>query len=216
MMDSLRAPVKHLESQVWEHRDQIDIYTTKGRFAIKKLSQVEVDHVVELQLLDLAWNLGVALNADVAPSGNTRGNRHRGSNGLSWMMALLCLQVFAGQFVNGVDNLNVTTRDINQLKKGPFTRFRNDYRKHQGSTRDMSLASYVSSARLANGSNRALWATMMDEGTWHRIEGAVVRSYEDLSHLCYSMPSVSDQANKALEAFSDELGEMIEKMKLDT
>ena len=42
-----------------------------------------------------------------------------------------------------------------------------------------------------------------------------MKSYEDVSHLCYSMPSPSDHANKALEAFSDELGSMIDKMQLD-
>eukprot|EP00045_Choanoeca_perplexa_P006457 m.54877 g.54877 ORF g.54877 m.54877 type:complete len:55 (+) comp13648_c0_seq8:558-722(+) len=45
--------------------------------------------------------------------------------------------------------------------------------------------------------------------------GAVVKSYEDVSHLCYSMPSVSTAANKALEAFSDELGDMVDKLQLE-
>ena len=81
----------------WRHRANTDLFSGLRRTEVVKLYP-ENDHIWECQLLDQA-NFEASVGQGVAA--RTRG-----------------VQKALKDVVNGTTNLNVTTRDINQKKKG--------------------------------------------------------------------------------------------------
>ncbi len=67
--ETLRKQVTHKRDKVWKERDNVDLYTGESKEKLesdkKKKNRIEVDHVLEIQLMDragkLAWD-----NAPVA------------------------------------------------------------------------------------------------------------------------------------------------------
>jgi hypothetical protein len=101
--------------------------------------------------------------------------------------------------VNDVINLNVTTSRINQSKKGPFTSFLN--RMDRADTRgERSLEQYA----------RTSCPHLVDLGHWARIEGAVVRAYEDVDTALQAR-----RAPPATQLLLDELHSILQRMQLN-
>jgi hypothetical protein len=89
---------------VWAYRQDIDIYTQKTKSQLQS-SDLQVDHVIECQLVNIAYN---SAYYNYPRSFSNKRNR-----------ADLII------ILNDSINLNVTSSDINQTKKGPFTQFLN-------------------------------------------------------------------------------------------
>ena len=69
--------------------------------------------------------------------------------------------------LNDVANLNVTTRTINVWKRGPITAALR--RLNSDSLRDVTLEQLARQGRAA---------PLVDDGTWARIERAIVNAYD--------------------------------------
>ena len=110
-----------------------------------------VDHALEVQLAEVA--LVRAFGAERAQMGS--------------MATAQATELLRGA-LNGLGNLNVTSAKINQAKKGPVTAAINRLGNERLRT--------VSIEQLAR-QGRARW--LVDDGTWARIEGAVVAGYDD-------------------------------------
>jgi hypothetical protein len=99
---ALREPVTSKADVVWEHRGGVDLYTGAGKAAT---DTSQVDHIIELQLSELA--LVRAFGDD----------RAAGTQSMATAQATELLR----DALNGLDNLNVTSKRINQAKRGPVT-----------------------------------------------------------------------------------------------
>ena len=87
-----------LKDEVWAYRDNRDIYTNRKKRRYIP-DDVQTDHVIECQILRHAFN-------DMPTALMTRSG-HRNVK----------------ESMNHLLNLNNTTLDINQKKKGPITRY---------------------------------------------------------------------------------------------
>jgi len=110
----------------------------------------QVDHCLEVQLAEVALAHAFSEGAHSAHS-----------------MATAQAAELVRSALNDVANLNVTSAKINQAKRGPFTAALN--RLQSDTLRSVSIE------QLAR-QGRGKW--MVDDGTWARIETAVVASYE--------------------------------------
>ena len=110
----------------------------------------QVDHCLEVQLAEFA--LVRTYNAEHAQPGS---------------MATAQAAELLRDALNGVGNLNVTSAKINQAKRGPFTAALNRLRSERLRT--------VPLEQLAR-QGRGAW--MVDDGTWAKIEDAVVEAYD--------------------------------------
>lgn len=54
MEDTVRKNVTRKRPQVWKYRGYTDAYTGKSRAAVEK-STPQVDHILEIQMLDKVW-----------------------------------------------------------------------------------------------------------------------------------------------------------------
>ena len=111
---TLRKAVTHKQERAWSHRGNIDVYRRMSR---TETPNPEVDHIIEIQILDHVWRefvhkqLGGGATSD-APLRAQREHVETAANELA--------------------NLNVTTHEINQKKKGPFTTWRNQLDPRDG------------------------------------------------------------------------------------
>lgn len=181
--------VHNLAEEVWRHRGGVDAYSGAGRAEVNRKAP-NVDHVAEVQLLNVAWCS--ALKA--APVGaRTRTGKDR-------------LQ----HIVNGVQNLNVTTSAINQAKKGPFIKFlklvvEDSDRPYAGAGDAECLAD------LARQSKTRSVAKLFDDGIWDKIELSLQDSADA---TCEMVGEQHAELGVRGELFSEHLAALIQKMKL--
>ena len=159
---SLRLGVTDQADRVWRLRGEKDLYTQMTRTVVDEL-QPQVDHVMEVQLVEQA--LVDALVGTGAVTAQARDVE-------------LCHTALS-LAVNGPLNLNVTTRRVNQAKRGPFTagirRLYSGTENGVGSGRSLRVLTLEQLAR--QGKARPL----VDDGTWARIEKEVAKSYDLLA-----------------------------------
>jgi hypothetical protein len=152
---TLRRPVLNKSEEVWTHRNGVDLYTRQTRASVSN-NHPEVDHVLEVAFLQDAQEQACVLEGA------------RVWHGFAAMHMGELLQDVA----NCVENLNVTTRMVNQKKKGPFMSVRNRMRKPGGhNLRSISLEQFA-----RTGAARPL----IDDGTWARIETSIVQTWDEL------------------------------------
>lgn len=160
---------------VLEHRGGRDAYTKRSARGLG--DEGNVDHVMECQVLRYA--------AEDVLSGRV----HEGVG-----------RRFAAA-VNDVSNLNLTSRRVNQSKKGPFTAALN--RLGKGATS-------VDLEALAR-AGRASW--LVDEGAWTNIEHEIVESYDALERRLEEERATRAHA-KALAKATEAVRETLDKMGL--
>ena len=141
--DWLRADVRCMKDQVWRFTSNNCLYTLLPKRQVEQRVP-EVDHRWEIQVLKYAYALDGARD--------TRGARQ----------ALKSI-------VNSELNLNVTTHQVNQAKKGPFMRMVNLYKSRDGYRGAPSFEDMNCVPRK-----------LVDDGHWARIESAMVVSYEQM------------------------------------
>lgn len=176
----LRSTVTPLKDTVVTFNNDTDLYTLEDARAI---AEPNVDHKLEVQLCELAF--AKAYTASGARVGS---------------MATLQAHEHLRARVNDVPNLNVTSRRVNQAKRGPMT----------AAVRRLSTESLrdVSAEQLAR-QGQAKW--LVDNGTWARIETAIVAAYD---HLDRDTDPVLIDAGKLVDATGDELHAMLTRLKL--
>jgi hypothetical protein len=182
-----QAPVGHLSDDVWRHRRNKDVYTGHARVADR---DYQVDHVVEVQVH--AYVADLALNSSEAPvAAHTRAFRSK---------FIAELNSFASQ----LPGLNNTTREINKAKEGPFRRFLN--RERSGCGGGKTLDEHARDSRALS------VRSMIDDGTWARIQAQVVKTWDgDL------WPTLSTQFQlnaAAAELYADEMTALLGRMGL--
>ncbi len=169
----LRANVVGKTDAVWETRSSIDMYTGRTR---KETCDPEVDHCLEVQLAELA--LVRAYEQTDARSGS---------------IATSQAHEMLRDAINNVDNLNVTTRRVNQAKRGPFTA--------AISRLNSEKLRVVPLEQLAR-QGRAKW--LVDDGTWTNIESSVVIAYDVDECKLRNTPALRG-ASKVVDATLEEL-----------
>jgi hypothetical protein len=172
-----RKNVSRLRNEVWDTRNGCDAYTGSSRNALAE-NQQNVDHVLEVQLVHFAAEEQLSA--------------HRG------LAERMC------EVVNKPINLNVTSREINQAKKGPFTAALNRLRKKDGCLRPICVE------QLAR-SGRAKW--LVDQGHWSLIEKEVVLSYDAVEESLQNERLTRAHA-KALTLAMENLHATLEKLQL--
>ena len=179
-VQALRLPVSNRGKVVWEHRET-DLYTGKGR---DETPDAQVDHVLEVQLAEYAFVR--AYGAAGARAGS---------------MAATQAHEQIADVLNGVANLNVTTRAINCAKRGPFTRALN--RLNSDSLRDFTLEQLARTGSTTK--------PLVDDGTWARIEGAIVNAYdvtEETLNARTALPAAAELTAHTLEELASVLGRL--------
>ena len=152
---TLRKTVSTKSEEVWRHRGEMDIYTRQTRASVSN-NHPEVDHVLEVAFLQDAQEQACVLEGA------------RVWDGFAAMHMGELLQDVA----NGVRNLNVTTRMVNQKKKGPFASVRNRMRKSDGrELRSITLEQFARTGAAK---------PLVDDGTWARIETSIVQTWDAL------------------------------------
>ena len=119
--------------------------------------------------------------------------------------------------VNGIQNLNVTTCLINQVKKGPFKRFVSRYNTTlQPITLDQAIKITIE-ATCSNLTCRK----MRDAGHWGRIKTEVVNAYNEIDRQLHELleqveneRTVSDNVRTVLKLFSGELEDCVNAMDI--
>ena len=174
---ALRESVATKIDVTWAYRDHIDIYTKKRR---TETENAQNDHVLELQLAEMAFTRAFS---------KERGNAHS--------MATIQTTALLRSVLNGTDNLNVTSRKINQAKKGPFSAGINRLQKND--FRTIHIQQLVRQGR-------GKW--MIDDGTWANIETSVVKSYDEISCKLYDVDAIH-AASRLVDATMDELNQLV-------
>ena len=169
---------------VWSFRGGRDLYGGGSRGAVSS-QEPQVDHILEIQVVNLAWCSALA-----------DGVRTRG--------AKESIQLF----VNDLPNLNVTSKVINQAKKGPFIRFL----KKMVQDGDHPWASGTEStleelARKGAPSVRRL----VDSGSWAKIEQAVQNTKDS---IVATVDSHRDSVGVQGQRFAEHLEDLVAKMNL--
>lgn len=176
----LREPVANKVDRVWTHRHGIDIYTGEDRH---NTPRPQVDHVLECQLTEMA------LACIFQHGRQTRLKSMATAQAAEWLR----------DGVNGLGNLNVTSARINQAKRGPWTAALNRLRSEQ--LRDVSVEQMARQGR-------AKW--MLEDGTWSRIQGAVVESFDALQSRNFdglaAAEEVAAESIEELQRMLDRLG----------
>ena len=151
-IEGVRLNVSSMGEQVWRHRSNIDLYTLLSKSAVVA-QRPQVDHVWECQLIEDANAAAIAAAVgEGGPASRTRAVQ----------------SVVRGLF-NGAENLNVTTCTVNQAKKGPITRWRNQ----RGSD---GVTPKIDDLVRNEPSGRAL----VDDGHWERITSSIVKVFDEL------------------------------------
>ena len=100
---SLRRSVTKQQDHVWQLRENLDLYTLNPRALVQRYDP-EVDHMLEVMLFERAFETARQSNGAMSKQGFAVA--HAGE-----LLRDRC---------NALTNLNVTTRRINQKKKGPI------------------------------------------------------------------------------------------------
>ena len=179
-MQGLRGSVSVKANVVWDHWG-IDRYTGWER---DQTLDPQVDHVLEVQVAEYAYVLAYGTV---------------GANAAS--MAATQAHAELVDVLNGVTNLNVTTKAINQAKKGPFTRALN--RLNSDSLRDLTLEQFARTGRTTK--------PLVDDGTWARIEGAIVTTWDATNHQLREA-DLLPQAAELAEHTLDELAGVLTRL----
>ena len=116
----VRRRISHKQANTWRYRDGVDRYSGVLRGDVR---DPETDHVIEIQIINDAVNRAIKV-----PS-----------------MANACAEIDVVRVFNDTCNLNVTSRKINQAKKGPIRACMNNYRLVQ--ERGLRALSLESAAR---------------------------------------------------------------------
>lgn len=175
----MREPVTDKAEAVWIHREDMDIYSGARKRATER---PQVDHILECQLTELA------LARTFQDGRQTRLKSMATAQATEWLR----------DAVNGLDNLNVTSTKINQAKRGPFTAALN--RIQSGQLRNVSI-------RQMARQGRGRW--MLDDGTWPRIEAAVVASFDQLqSREVKTLPAAGEVISESVEELQAILGQL--------
>lgn len=175
-------------SSIWEYRDDSDAYSQFTRLSIADHNP-EKDHVFEIQLLDVAF---FKYDSTVGAQMVTRGEKSR-------------IQALA----NCVENTNVTTREINRSKKGPFTCAKNALVANDFDSQYCpGVDSYF---YTKSGSRRANKYNGMTSTNWERIKSEVVASFDSIENQVTS--AVHTERNA--ELFSDCLREVFLSLRIE-
>jgi hypothetical protein len=95
LLRAVRGQVDVMRAQTWRHREDLDLYTKQRRRVVETLTP-EVDHVWECQIINFVNSQVVKDN----PAYHTR-----------------AMQNVLRIVMNSVQNLNVTTHEVNQRKR---------------------------------------------------------------------------------------------------
>lgn len=153
----IRRAVTHKLDEVWDHRGGKDVYTMQGRAVVK---QPQIDHCLEVQLVEFAL-----AETCVELYGGGTGIKNGLTTTSEWM----------AHHVNAATtNLNVTSKTINQKKRGPFTALLNRLESNRLYGRELRAIQLEQLAR--QGKAREL----VDDGTWARIHTEVVCAYDQI------------------------------------
>jgi hypothetical protein len=175
----MREPVTAKAAAVWAHRQDTDLYSGTRKQATQK---PQVDHILECQLTEMAL-------ARTFQSGRqTRLKSMATAQATEWLRDV----------VNGLGNLNVTSAKINQAKRGPFTAALN--RLQSGQLRTVSIEQMARQGR-------GRW--MLEDGTWPRIETAIVASFDELQSCeVKALPAAQEVITESIEELHILLGNL--------
>eukprot|EP01147_Barroeca_monosierra_P009166 gene9165-1458_t len=190
------------DSSVWKHRNDMDAYTLLTRkYYEENVSTTHIDHVIEIQLLDQAWYDGVYRNDQFGPAYNTRSSKSR---------------ALAMSTANHLKNLNMTSSFINYKKRGPFTRWLKKYKRSDMCTFLPSLEEMIHES--AKDDPKSEVKGMIYDGTWDRIEGCIVKAYDDLpvvaSEKTINTTTIQRTVDYAFAAYIEALHMMLDRMKV--
>lgn len=191
--------------RVWEHRGNRDLYTGIERTVYdRKGHEMQVDHVLEIQLLNYAWEEGVARNPALPPACNLRSSKSR---------------AITAQQANDIGNLNVTMREINNKKRGPFTRWINKYKSNGGAESTAALPLDDMIRASAEVDSTPQMHAMIDTGIWDRIKRSVVTTYDGLADSATLDRAIASGQLRgehvlAFEAYLDTINAMITRMDI--
>jgi len=177
---SLREDVRSKREAVWHARGDVDLYTLHRRPVVTTL-EPQIDHTLEVQLCEFAL-----VGRATGPQEGTC---------LEWLRA----------HMNGVSNLNVTTRRCNQSKRGPVTAALNRLGGSGGA--QLRELSFEQLARQG----RARW--MVDEGVWARVECAMRASHSELETAAGDGPYTRGASLR--EEVVGDLGELLSKLGVE-
>jgi hypothetical protein len=170
-----------MKAAVWLKHNYCDVYTRKTKDEMEGCKE-EVDHVLEIQLLQHA-----------AAATNLYTNDP---------MLLNFRRV-----VNSTLNLNVTTMEINQAKKGPFTAALNRLNNiNGGGLQGLSVA------ELARNGDK--WKLGDGDDIWDNIEGQIVVSFDEMKAMLKEDPIMTREQTKIMKAVVGSLQETIGKLQI--
>ena len=156
----LRANVKCITDQVWRSTKNTCKYKLLNKDEVGQ-NKPEVDHCWEIQVLSYAYSCAL--------------HGHRETRSASEALK---------NIVNSELNLNVTTHEVNQAKKGPFMQVVNLYKNRGGYEGGPTLEDMNCVPRQ-----------LVDAGYWTNIKGAMVKSYEAMER---QTDDLRNHAQKAL------------------
>lgn len=148
-------------------------------------SGLQVDHVLEIQLAE------VALARSLATTRARVGS-----------MATAHATEVLGDALNELENLNVTSARINQAKRGPFTAALN--RLHSDRLRDVTLEQLARAGRARS---------LVDDGTWSRIETSIVRSWDAAADALGDV-GLMPESRRLVDATCDEVADLLGRLGL--
>ncbi len=181
---NLRRNVSEKSDSTWKHRKNEDVYTHATRSTYESQKKVtEVDHVIEIQILNSTLSR-------LPVSHRTRLVTDHLKNA-----------------ANGLTNLNVTTHDINQTKRGPFTAWKNRY--YGTTTRDLRTRPLQEFIRISTGASND---SMKKNKQWDNITKQMVLTYEEWSD--HNTENTTSSLKTAMEHYLDELHTCFEAMKI--
>lgn len=181
----LRGAVTGLRREVWR-KWQMDLYT---RSPEEPLSP-EVDHIIEIQVAHYAMlrTLQRELPAGVRVT----------------RAAVRSFVDLAKPHINGVLNLNVTARDINRAKMGPFKAFLHRLESvHRGDSVSVWGRDEDDIWGYVRKTGKGLSG---EDGTWQHIERAVTGACDEVVNRFSPDGGLG-------AAYAEELGDMLAKMK---
>ena len=188
---TLRRAASGKADEVWSHRGQMDMYTRATRCSVCE-RHPEVDHVLEVAFLQDAQEQACV------------GQGARVWDGFAAMHMGELLQDVA----NGVENLNVTTRMVNQKKKGPFASVRNRMRKSDGrELRSITLEQFARTGAAK---------PLVDDGTWARIETSIVQTWDALKPQLEDVQEekAHPQTRRLLAQTAEQIDQLLDRVGL--
>ena len=156
---SMRKGVTRRKDAVWSLRDDTDAYTLLAKSHVER-ANAEVDHILDVALVETSF--------DRCCGEDGAGPWRRSTEPHCGLWVAQCAEMLS-EHLNANDNLNVTTRRVNQKKKGPMASAL--HRMRFDSLRSVSLEQFARS-----GAAREL----VDDGTWARIEALMAARAEAL------------------------------------